>query len=109
MRFDEDDAVWCLVMFDLPVGTKQERAHATGFRNMLLDLGFDMVQFSVYVRYTPSSGGAKGHVDAICLNLPPGGDVRILHMTDRQWAKALRFSAEEPVEVEEPPQLLTIF
>lgn len=48
-----DDAMWCLVMFDLPVETKEQRREATRFRHDLLDWGFIMVQFSVYAKYWP--------------------------------------------------------
>jgi len=40
--------MWLLVMFDLPVTQKEERKEAADFRNYLLDLGFEMAQFSVY-------------------------------------------------------------
>ena len=36
-------------MFDLPVLTAPQRREATRFRKFLLDRGFSMVQFSVYV------------------------------------------------------------
>ncbi len=39
--------MWLFVMFDLPVGTKTERRQATGFRNSLLNLGFEMSQLEV--------------------------------------------------------------
>ncbi|MDR3360453.1 MAG: CRISPR-associated endonuclease Cas2, partial [Bifidobacteriaceae bacterium] len=55
-----DEQVWNLVMFDLPVKTKLQRTAATMFRNMLLDLGYERVQLSVYVRYLPlPSAGAS--------------------------------------------------
>ncbi len=38
--------VWVFVLFDLPVGTKKERKAATKFRHSLLDLGFEMSQYS---------------------------------------------------------------
>ena len=43
--------MWVWVLFDLPVATKAERKSATRFRNDLLDLGFEIVQFSVYLRH----------------------------------------------------------
>ena len=42
-----DDPVWCVVMFDLPVATKEQRKEATRFRHLLLDEGFWMLQYSV--------------------------------------------------------------
>ena len=74
---DESGGMWCLVMFDLPVGTKTERREATQFRNMLLDMGYMMVQFSIYVRYTPTQSGNRSTVRMIKEHLPAGGKVRI--------------------------------
>lgn len=47
--------MWMIVMFDLPVVEKAERRAATEFRNSLLDLGFEMSQFSVYMRFCTSA------------------------------------------------------
>ena len=66
MKRDEDSGgMWCLVMFDLPVKTKRQRHAATVFRNMLLDMGYGMVQYSVYVRYTPTQSGNRATVKMI--------------------------------------------
>ena len=66
MKKDEESGgMWCLVMFDLPVGTKTERREATQFRNLLLDMGYMMVQFSIYVRYTPTQSGNRATVRMI--------------------------------------------
>lgn len=46
--------MWLLVMFDLPVTTAAERRRARRFHNNLLDEGFTMKQFSVYLRYFDS-------------------------------------------------------
>lgn len=71
MKRDEDSGgMWCLVMFDLPVKTKRQRHAATVFRNMLLDMGYGMVQYSVYVRYTPTQSGNRATVKMIKDNLP---------------------------------------
>lgn len=110
MRRDEaTGGMWCLVMFDLPVATKQQRREATQFRNLLLDLGYAMVQFSVYVRYTPTQSGNRSTVAIVKENLPAGGKVRILHVTDKQWSSAQRFSASKPENIDETPSLLTLF
>ena len=52
-------------MFDLPVVEKVERKAATYFRNALLDMGFEMSQFSVYMRFCSS----QGQVDTYCTQL----------------------------------------
>lgn len=110
MKRDEDSGgMWCLVMFDLPVKTQQQRKEATDFRNMLLDMGYSMVQFSVYVRYTPTQSGNRSTVKAIKEHLPPKGSVRILHVSDHQWSSALRFSSRKRETETETPSLLTLF
>ena len=98
MKRDEDSGgMWCLVMFDLPVKTKRQRHAATVFRNMLLDMGYGMVQYSVYVRYTPTQSGNRATVKMIKDNLPANGLVRILHISDHQWSTAARFSSGKVV------------
>lgn len=44
--------MWMMVMFDLPTETHSQRKSAAKFRKFLLDEGFEMVQFSVYVQFT---------------------------------------------------------
>lgn len=41
---------WILVMFDLPVVEQDERKQASRFRHELLNLGYFMMQESVYAR-----------------------------------------------------------
>ena len=103
------DPMWCVVMFDLPVKTKKQRSDATRFRNGLLDLGFCMAQFSVYVQYLPLAARLTNVVKAVKKNLPPGGDVRIVSVTDQQWSKAIRFSNASETNNEETPTQLSIF
>ncbi|MCX7543393.1 CRISPR-associated endonuclease Cas2 [Corynebacterium sp. P5848] len=96
-------------MFDLPVKTKVQRSAATRFRNELLDLGFCMAQLSVYVQYLPLAARLKQIVTAVKAALPPGGDVRVVSITDKQWSRAIRFSSAIPGKQEEQPSQLTIF
>ena len=103
------DAMWCVVMFDLPVKTKEQQHQANAFRNLLLDLGFWRTQFSVYSMYTLTAGGSRVPVERIKHSLPNGGSVRILHVSDQQWAKAIRFSNGDALEGDESPSQLTLF
>lgn len=96
-------------MFDLPVQTRKQRGEAAAFRHLLLDLGYWRVQFSVYVRFTPRAAGSRSAVAAIKAGVPEGGEVRILHVTDNQWAKAIRFFNATQVEQDPEPLQLTIF
>lgn len=101
--------MWCLVMFDLPVTTKQQRRAANTFRNSLLDDGFSMVQFSVYVRYLPLGTQLHRIAKTLKLRLPANGEVRVVPITDKQWSTAFRFCNGAPKNSEETPQQLQIF
>ena len=96
-------------MFDLPTKTKEEKRNYVTFRNVLVDLGFSMVQFSVYVHYSPTGLVGTRIVRAIKGSLPPGGDVRIVHVTDKQWSKAVRFFNAVETKPEETPDQLLLF
>jgi CRISPR-associated protein Cas2 len=67
---------WPVVAFDLPAGTKKQRKAATDFRNCLIDDGFQMMQFSVYVRACVSFARQETHIERLKKNLPPEGSVR---------------------------------
>ena len=87
MKSEEVRFVWMFVFFDLPVGTKTERRHATRFRNFLKDDGFMMLQFSVYARVMRGEEAVDKHLLRVTRSLPPSGSVRALSVTDRQYAR----------------------
>ena len=69
--------MWMMVMFDLPVSTKAERKAATGFRNFLLDEGFEMSQFSVYLRFCAGAPQVEARIKRIrgpCAGQGQGAD-----------------------------------
>jgi CRISPR-associated protein Cas2 len=88
--------MWLFVMFDLPTDTKKERKEASRFRLSLLDLGFEMAQFSVYTKYCSSGERADAVGGRIERLLPSGGKVDILAITDKQFANIKRFYAKKP-------------
>ena len=101
--------MWLFVMFDLPVTTRKERKQATGFRNDLLDLGFEMSQFSVYLKYCASTEKSESVGGKVQKKLPPGGKVDILTITDKQFANMKRFYAKSRVKNEDEPRQLRLF
>ena len=101
--------MWLFVMFDLPVGTKKERKQATRFRNELLDLGFEMSQFSVYLKYCASGEKADAVSDRISPLLPPGGKVDVLCITDKQFANMRRFHGKTQKKGDSNPSQLRLF
>jgi CRISPR-associated protein Cas2 len=75
-----------LVLFDLPVVTRAERRAYTQFRRFLLNDGFDMIQFSVYGRILNGRDAEEKHLQRVVTNLPPEGSVRVLTVTEKQYA-----------------------
>lgn len=98
-----------MVLFDLPVGTKKERSAATGFRNFLLDLGFEMAQFSVYLRSCAGKEQVETHGRRIGENLPKAGKVTILSFTDKQYENMVCFVGKKREPDPKSPQQFTLF
>ena len=101
--------MWLYVMFDLPTGSRQERRVATRFRNFLLDHGFEMAQFSVYLRFAESKQAAEVHIRKIRTALPDKGKVHIVTITDKQYANARIFSGTQREYSGEKPSQLALF
>jgi CRISPR-associated protein Cas2 len=101
--------MWMVVMFDLPVVEKAERRAAVGFRNALLDMGFEMSQFSVYMRFCTSGT----QVDTYCRRvedvLPTGGKVNILQFTDRQYERIISFQGRAKRPEKKTPDQFDLF
>lgn len=95
--------MWVLVMFDLPVLTPVERKRATGFRNFLLDQGFEMSQFSVYLRHMPSREKANALAKRVVKKVPPAGKVSILFFTDKQFGEIISYYNCKPEPIGEKP------
>lgn len=77
--------MWVWALFDLPVTTADERKRATRFRSDLLNLGFEMVQFSVYTRFASSKRRAEALAQQVGKLVPSDGKVDILFFTDKQY------------------------
>lgn len=101
--------MWLYVMFDLPVSTKAERRAATKFRQKLLDEGFEMAQFSVYLRFAASKEAAEVYVERIRRELPKSGKVHIVMITDRQYANARIFTGRKRERRSGSPDQLLLF
>ena len=67
-----------VVMFDLPVAEKEEHKAATDFWYTLPDLGFEMSQFSVYMRFCTDPAQVDTYCKRVEDALPPDGKVNIL-------------------------------
>ena len=102
----EYKGVWLLVLFDLPVLSTDEKRNYVRFRNALIQDGFSMLQYSVYARYCASEEAGKVHRKRVRALLPPKGHVRLLAVTDRQFAKMENYIGKSAAKTEEPPDQL---
>ncbi len=101
--------MWLLVMFDLPVLTKNQRREATRYRKLLLNQGFDQLQLSVYSKYLINATGVRMVLSAIKRQIPEEGSVRVFQLTDTQWSSQHRFWGPAEVSVEKTPGVLELF
>ena len=101
--------MWMMVLFDLPVVTREERKAATAFRNFLLDQGFEMAQYSVYLRFCAGKEQVEAYTRRIERNLPRAGKVHMLSFTDKQYESMVSFRGREAQPSARNPQQYVLF
>ena len=101
--------MWLVVLFDLPVGTKKQRKAATRFRFKLLDLGFEMTQYSVYLRFCAGKEQADGYARKIEQAMPAEGKVHIVAITDKQYENIRTYRGMNREPGFKNPAQLTLF
>ncbi|MBC9812915.1 CRISPR-associated endonuclease Cas2 [Crocinitomicaceae bacterium CZZ-1] len=108
-RFNAYRTMWVMVLFDLPTETKKERRDASQFRKKLLESGFMMFQFSIYMRFCQSMENAEMHTKRVKNILPEKGKVGIFAITDKQFSRMEIFHGVKKQETNPPAQQLTLF
>ena len=108
-RLNQYRVMWVMVFFDLPTNTKKERRQASQFRKRLLQDGFSMFQFSIYVRHCPSRENAEVHIKRVKSVLPPNGHVGIMQITDKQFGMIELFYSQQKEKKPEMHQQLSLF
>lgn len=108
-RFSEYQIMWIFVFFDLPTETKSERKKYAEFRKNLLNDGFTMFQFSIYLRHCPSRENAEVHIRRVKNFLPQDGYVGILTITDKQFGQMELFRGCQKMKKDTPVQQLELF
>lgn len=101
--------MWMMVLFDLPVATKPERSAATKFRNFLLDQGFEMSQFSVYMRFCSGKEQAEAATRRVGKNVPATGKVHIVYFTDKQYENIVCFDGRKREPARKNPDQFVLF
>lgn len=101
--------MWVLVFFDLPVETKKDRRNYALFRKSIMTDGFQMFQFSMYIRHCSSKENAEVHTKRVKAILPPKGHVGIMCVTDKQFGMMEIFMGPKAARAQRPPQQLEMF
>ena len=101
--------MWVFVLFDLPVGTKKERKAATRFRHSLLDLAFEMSQFSVYLKFCAGKEQAEALARQVETEMPPSGEVHLVSITDKQYENVRTYRGRKRECFPKMPNQLALF
>lgn len=101
--------MWVLVFFDLPTETKRDKKAYAMFRKNLIQDGFTMFQFSIYLRHCASQENANVHIKRVKSFLPKFGKVGILCITDKQFGNIEIFYGKKIVASKSPGQQLELF
>jgi len=101
--------LWIQVLFDLPTNSKKERKAASAFRNSLLDLGFQMAQFSVYQRFCAGKEAVEKYIKKIEKFVPESGKINILVFTDKQYENIITFNGKKEKSNPKNPEQYELF
>lgn len=93
--------MWIICMFDIPVRTRKEMRKATRFRNVLLDEGFVMKQFSVYIKPVKSLSAGQTVTKRLSRFIPDNSSVSFLYITDKQYLMTENYLGKNYEENEE--------
>jgi len=108
-RLNKYRVLWILVFFDLPTETKKEKKAHAKFRKEIMQDGFVMFQFSIYLRHCNSRENAEVHLKRVKRLLPEKGRVGILTITDKQFGDMDLFTGQEISKRPDTPQQLELF
>ena len=108
-RLNQYRIMWVMVLFDLPTETKKERRVSASFRKKLIEDGFTIFQFSIYLRHCSSKENAEVHIKRVKSFLPETGDVGIMSITDKQFGMMELFYGQEPEAKQTGWQQLELF
>lgn len=101
--------MWVLVFFDLPTETPKERKIYALFRKNIMKDGFQMFQFSIYLRHCASRENADVHIKRVKKILPEKGHVGIMCITDKQFGMMEIFHGQKITSANPPVQQLEMF
>lgn len=101
--------MWAMVLFDLPTTEPEERRAYTKFRYFLMDNGFEMAQYSVYVRHTAGKDSVEAIIRKVEAAMPAEGKVDILQFTDKQYENIVCLRGARRADSPKNPEQLVMF
>ena len=93
--------MWVVCTFDLPVVTKKQQREAANFRKTLLERGYSMKQYSIYVKPAGNLQQAKAMTRSLREFFPESGHVVFYYITDRQMLLCDEFKSTRHSENDE--------
>ncbi|MFH1004957.1 MAG: CRISPR-associated endonuclease Cas2 [Bacteroidota bacterium] len=109
MQLNKYRILWIFVLFDLPTETPKERKVAARFRKQIIEDGFIMFQFSIYIRHCSSRENMEVHIKRVKRFLPEYGHVGMLTVTDKQFGTMEIFYGQKLAKRKDIPQQLEMF
>jgi CRISPR-associated protein Cas2 len=99
-------------MFDMPTNTKKDIKKYTKFRKKLLEMGFIMFQYSIYIRFCRSLALAQKYEKKIELSAPVGGSIRVVKITEAQYKNMIvieNYREKPEKKVQKQTQTVLVF
>ena len=109
LRISAYRIMWVFTLFDLPVKDKKDRYQYSRFKKFLDKEGFDMFQFSVYIRHCPSVEAADVYEKKVSMHLPEKGTVTTFTLTDKQFERIKHYYGQGEIPLPDTPQQLQLF
>lgn len=78
-----------ILMFDMPTITIEDRKNYSKFRDNLIDDGFIMIQYSIYVRICKNQDDITKHINRVKMFTPEKGNIRLLQITEKQYEQMI--------------------
>lgn len=88
-----------ILMFDMPTETVEERKAYRKFRKFLLSEGFIMHQFFIYSKLLLNNSANKAMIDRLQANNPKKGNITLLTVTEKQFARMIYLNGERDMSV----------
>lgn len=89
-----------IVIFDLPVETKQDQRNYRKFVRYLTNEGYLMIQYSVYAKLCINANSAKTASKKLKLNSPNDGDIRYLIISEGQYQNIVSINRKYSLQEE---------